>query len=111
MNILSKLRNLWLRGSRLSNDEIKLMVAIANGWTLKSHRYLDGEKVYKLWSPDGAEQEIPYRLVQSLLDKKQITTNQKFPAATFLLTTKGKEFLTTLDHNIQGIADIVHFDS
>lgn len=111
MSWLSKWINRVRGRAAVSAEGKRLLLAIAQGWTLKSHRYLDGQKEYKLWSPEGETEEIAYELVQSLIDQKFITTNQKFPAATFLLTNKGKAFVENLDQGIQGIADIVHFDS
>lgn len=102
----------WIKRltGRLSVEEQRILVALAHGWTLKSHRYLDGTKEYKLWRPDGRAEPVAYQLPQTLLNAKYITTNQKFPAATFLLTNKGKSFVADLDLTVQGIADIVHFE-
>ena len=98
----------WFR-PRPSAVELALLQKIAAGFLLKSHRDLDGQKVYKLWSPAGPEEVVAYSVVQKLLSQKLITTNQKFPAATFLLTSKGKKLLG-LSHTA-GVSDVVNFDS
>lgn len=101
----------WLNWffARPSAAELALLQKIAQGYLLKSHRELDGQKAYKLWSPAGVEELVDYSLVQNLLAQKLITTNQKFPAATFLLTTKGKKLLGV--EQTAGVSDIVKFDS
>ncbi|MCA9980100.1 MAG: hypothetical protein KDD89_04690 [Anaerolineales bacterium] len=109
------LKRWWQGKNYLTKAEKKLLTAVANGQTLKSHRYLDGTKQYKLWPPpnesDAATPEtIPYEMVQSLLEKKLLTTNQKFPAATFLLTNAGKRRVAQWDESVRGVADVVNFD-
>ena len=96
--------------------EKRLMIAIAQGATLKSHRHIDGEKVYYLWPLENegetaVPQEIGYRVVQRLLAWKLITTNQKFPAATFLLTSKGQKRVRHWQGGLRGVGAVVHFDS
>lgn len=80
----------WLRGFRQPTQR-QLLQAIGAGWTLKSHRYLDGEKHYRLHSLDGKVVEVPAGVVERLLSQNFIYSNQKFPAATFGLTDKGRE--------------------
>ncbi len=108
---IAKLKTWWLGGAELSTAEKELLTAVAQGDTLKSHRHLDGQKEYKRWpaNPDEPPTAVPYELVQSLLDKKLITTNQKFPAATFLLTTAGKDLVAQWDKAIRGLGDVVNF--
>lgn len=68
------------------------MVAIAEGWTLKSHRYLDGRKVYRLHPlGEGEAEEVAWETVEGLRERGLIDSNKKFPAATYLLTDKGRE--------------------
>ncbi len=101
----------------ITHYQKKLMLAIAQGDTLKSHRDLDGGKVYKLWRPSEREEapvlvtEVPYRTVQRLLDRKLLTTNQKFPAATFLLTNKGQQKVKQWQSSLRGVGAVVHFDT
>jgi hypothetical protein len=97
---------------RLTVAERVLLTAVANGNTLKSHRDLDGNKQYKLWSaePEAVPQDVPFALVQRLLAKKLLTTNQKFPAATFLLTTKGKKLVASWSAGVRGVGEVVNFE-
>ena len=76
---------------RLSPTQQALLRALIQGATLKSHRYLDGRKVYKLHPlVDEAPQTIRRTTVDCLRRHGLIDSNKKFPAATYLLTEKGK---------------------
>ena len=69
-----------------------VLKALAEGWTLKSHRYLDGDKVYRLHPLEGGEPEaVDSATVQALRERGLIESNMKFPAATYLLTDKGRQ--------------------
>ena len=82
--------------SRLTRSQQRVLLAIANGATLKSHRYLDGTKVYQLHALDGSAQSIERRTVEGLRDKGLIDSNKKFPAATYWLTVKGRQVAAAL---------------
>ena len=99
----------WRR--RLTWEDKTLLGRLAEGWTLKSHRTIEGEKNYRLYSPDGEAADIPFNQVQRLLHGRYLTTNQKFPAATFLLTTKGQKTAGRLVEQVKGVAGTVHFDT
>ncbi len=76
--------------ARLRGQQRALLRAIAFGDTLKVHRTVDGEKVYRLHPLDGSpEQEIAPTDAEQLLTQGFIESNMKFPAATFLITPKG----------------------
>lgn len=76
----------------LTAAEKRVLLAIARGWTLKSHRYLDGEKEYRLHPLDeGDVQPVAWETVDGLRERGLIDSNKKFPAATYLLTDKGRE--------------------
>jgi hypothetical protein len=76
--------------ARLSEDQRALLHAIAAGDTLKVHRTVDGEKVYRLHPLEGSsEREIAPADAEKLLTLGLIDSNMKFPAATFLITPKG----------------------
>lgn len=73
-------------------DERRVLRAVAAGWTLKVHRTLDGEKVYRLHPLDAAPvEEVDGRVVEALREQGLIDSNKKFPAATYLLTEKGRQ--------------------
>jgi hypothetical protein len=75
---------------RLSPVHDHVLLAMANQQTLKSHRDIEGHKVYKLHALDGAEEIVPPAVVEALSDGGLIDSNKKFPAATYWLTEKGR---------------------
>lgn len=76
----------------LTAAERQVLLAIARGWTLKSHRYLDGRKEYQLHPLDeGDVRTVAWETVDALREQGFIDSNKKFPAATYLLTDKGRE--------------------
>jgi uncharacterized protein YjhX (UPF0386 family) len=84
---------------RLSKAEARILSALAGGSTLKSHRYLDGTKIYQLHPLEGQVEPIRLRLIEALQSRGLITSNQKFPVATYTLTDLGRE-LAAQDKNI-----------
>ncbi|MEM7800082.1 MAG: hypothetical protein AAF633_12895 [Chloroflexota bacterium] len=96
---------------RVTQKERKLLEKIAAGGTLKSHRDINGIKKYVLYNRGHVEEAVSYNLVQALLRKNLLTTNQKVPAATFLLTTKGQKALGLDTDDLKGIGGVVKFDS
>jgi len=81
---------------KLSQTQENILQAIINGATLKSHRYLDGRKVYKLHPLDGSPQTVRWTTVEALKERGLIDSNKKFPAATYLLTDRGRQIATAL---------------
>ena len=76
--------------ARLNSQQRHLLAAIAGGDTLKVHRTVDGEKVYRLHPLDGLpEIGVVPKDAEALLTQGLIDSNMKFPAATFLITPKG----------------------
>jgi uncharacterized protein YjhX (UPF0386 family) len=82
---------------KLAKVQQKVLRALMQGSTLKSHRYLDGTKVYKLHALDGSTEIVEKATVDSLKEKGLIDSNKKFPAATYLLTDKGTKLAATLE--------------
>jgi len=80
----------------LSQKQSQLLTAIAASSTLKYHRHLDGGKEYKLHPLSGTPQTVPRRTVEYLRDLNLIHSNQKFPAATYLLTERGQKVVAAL---------------
>jgi hypothetical protein len=76
---------------KLSNVHEYILHALIDGATLKAHRYLDGAKLYKLHPLDGPAEPVERETVDHLKQQGLIKSNMKFPAATYLLTEKGKE--------------------
>ncbi|MBE7552755.1 MAG: hypothetical protein HS126_16925 [Anaerolineales bacterium] len=82
---------------KLSKAEVKLLSALMNGSTLKSHRYLDGTKVYQLHSLEGQAKPVQQRHVEALQRRDFIISNQKFPVATYSLTEQGRQLAAILE--------------
>ncbi len=80
---------MW-RWQRFSSEEKALVRALAAGHMLKDHRFLDGRKQHMLHQLDGATLQVDAALVDRLRRQGVIASNKKFPAATYLLTEKGR---------------------
>jgi len=89
----------------LSDAHKHVLTALAEGIVLKGHRDIEGEKVYKLHAIDGSEiEEVAPDVMEFLKDYHLIHSNMKFPAASFLLTEKGREIAEGIvGHNISAI--------
>jgi len=75
---------------KLSKTHQYLLKSIYSGCILKSHRYLDGAKIYQLHPLDGPDETVQRAVVDYLKEHGLIDSNKKFPAATYLLTPKGQ---------------------
>ncbi|MCY4410911.1 MAG: hypothetical protein OXC27_10620 [Caldilineaceae bacterium] len=74
----------------LSTSQTRLLDALLRGETLKSHRYLDGNKEFRLHSLNGEDTPVPWQDVRQLEEKGLLLSNQKFPAATLILSNQGR---------------------
>ena len=74
----------------ISSPELRVLLTMAGGWTLKAHRYLDGRKEYQLHPLQGPSENVAPEVVEALVDQGLIDSNKKFPAATFWLTDLGR---------------------
>ncbi len=83
---------------KLSKTQKKVLSCIAQGDTLKSHRHLDGSKGYKLHPLQGPAKTVRWTTVEALKIRGLIDSNKKFPAATYLLTEKGKQSTSKLSN-------------
>ena len=75
----------------LTDSQIQLLLAMAHGLRLKDHRDLDGHKRYVLYNSDDVGKPITAQDVEALTDAGLISSNKKFPAATYWLTEEGKK--------------------
>lgn len=75
---------------RLTAAHRQLLRAMADGRTLKAHRYLDGSKEYRLHDTQQQSDIIDRKTVEALLERGLIDSNKKFPAATYWLTGAGR---------------------
>lgn len=83
---------------RLSPAHQRVLVALAEGGALKSHRDLDGAKACRLHALDRrAPEPVARRVVEDLERWEYIKSNLKFPAAAYVLTEKGRTALATFD--------------
>jgi hypothetical protein len=82
----------WMT-KRLTASQRRLLRALSGPCFLKSHRDLEGHKVYQLHPLHGPAEDVPPADVQALTDLGLIDSNKKFPAATYWLTAKGKALL------------------
>jgi uncharacterized protein YjhX (UPF0386 family) len=81
---------------KLSKAQAKVLQGLMEGGTLKVHRHLDGSKVYQLHPLEGEPLTLQEAMVRRLETQGLIESNKKFPAATYLLTEKGKEVAVSL---------------
>jgi hypothetical protein len=79
---------------RLSATHKHILQAMAGDYLLKSHRYLDGRKLFQLHPLEGEPEDVPAAIVHYLEQHGLIDSNKKFPAATYWLTEKGKQVIT-----------------
>jgi len=79
---------------RLSRTQHHLLLAIAAGRFLKSHRDIEGRKVFRLHALDGSSQTVRRATVEALGQRGLIDSNKKFPAATYWLTEAGQKVVS-----------------
>lgn len=84
---------------RISSEHLALLASLANGSTLKSHRDIDGHKVYRLHGLDGSVELPQPKIVDKLKRGRYIDSNKKFPAATYLLTDKGRKAILEISQD------------
>ena len=73
---------------QLNERQRTVLGQMADGAVLKVHRDLDGTKRYLLHPLDGQAITIEPGVVAQLKRRKLISSNQKFPTSTYLLTEK-----------------------
>ncbi|HSH01159.1 MAG TPA: hypothetical protein VLL52_01485 [Anaerolineae bacterium] len=79
----------------LTPTQKQLLQDVAAGHVLKDHRYLDGRKLFRLhYLDDRSPRAINRLTLFILLQRGLLASNKKFPAATYLLTDKGRRYLT-----------------
>lgn len=83
----------------LPDEAQSILAAMVQGAQLKSHRYLDGTKCYRLHPLDAPPTEVRKSSVDALLRQGMVTSNQKFPAATYMLTPEGRQAAAALRHS------------
>ncbi|UCG23089.1 MAG: hypothetical protein JSW55_13100 [Chloroflexota bacterium] len=74
----------------MNRSEQAIISAISRGELLKSHREVDGSKMFRLHQADGRWQSVSAKDVRRLRTAGLIDSNKKFPVATFWLTEIGR---------------------
>ncbi len=90
MNWVGRRRALRPKRGPLTPAQGQHLAAMLQGQSLKSHRDIDGRKVYKLHDLEGTSVVIAPDRVESLRQAGYMETNHKFPVATYWLTESGK---------------------
>lgn len=80
----------------LSAEAKQALCLLAAGGTLKAHRSLDGEKAIWLLPLNGSAIEVSDATMDQLKRRRLLHSNMKFPAATYLLTDKGRRAASLL---------------
>lgn len=96
---------------KLSATQIKVIQALAQGCALRSHRYLDGVKQFRLYESGEKVTTVRSNTMAVLERERLIYSNHKFPAASYTLTDRGKGVAAALGSSIHGLSNIVHFDT
>jgi hypothetical protein len=82
---------------RLSATHKRILYELVRGSRLQDQRTLDGSKIYQLHPLTyGPAEIVAETTVEYLKRHKLISSNMKFPAATYLLTDKGAALAATL---------------
>lgn len=77
--------------NRLTTTQKHILRSLQDGATLKSHRYLNGGKEYRLHPLCGDATRVPVQEVQRLEVQGLLLSNHKFPAATLYLSKHGRQ--------------------
>lgn len=79
-----------MRQPPLSSAELSLLRALVSGQNLRDERTLDGGKACRLHDTRGMPQAaVAADVVERLCDAGLVSSNLKFPRASFLLTEAG----------------------
>jgi len=82
----------------LTRKHKQILIALAEGRILKTHRDINGKKTVRLHSLDDHDdfEVIPRAAIDLLKEHGLIDSNKKFPAATYFLTEYGKDVTQSL---------------
>ena len=83
----------------------QVLEAMARGHSLRSHRDLEGHKIYLLHSLEGSSIPIDSALVEHLHELGLIDSNKKFPVAMYWLTAKARKLLTTEPTGVHSVSE------
>lgn len=74
----------------LSPAQKHILRSLQDGATLKSHRFLDGGKEFRLHPLNADATQVPVEEVQGLEEQGLLFSNHKFPVATLYLSQHGR---------------------
>ncbi|GIV85710.1 MAG: hypothetical protein KatS3mg052_2717 [Candidatus Roseilinea sp.] len=74
---------------QLTESQQRIMLAMARGLRLKDHRDIEGRKTYALHDPNDHSEPVNPADVAALVEQGLISSNKKFPSATYWLTEAG----------------------
>ncbi len=75
---------------KISPTQKLILRSMLNGATLKSQRYLDGRKEFRLHLLNGNASQVTMQDVRGLENQGLLLSNHKFPAATLFLSQRGR---------------------
>ena len=81
---------------QLSEAQRRILLAVAGDMRLKDHRDIEGNKTYALHHPDDRSEPVDARDVEVLVELGLISSNKKFPSATYWLTEHGTRVVQAL---------------
>ncbi len=81
---------------QLTESQRRIMLAMAHGLRLKDHRDIEGHKTYALHYPDDRSEPVNPADVEALVELGLISSNKKFPSATYWLTEAGSAATATM---------------
>lgn len=73
--------------------QLALLRLMSHGLRLKDHRDIEGRKSFMLHHEDDSGEPVSEADVEALVDAGLISSNKKFPAATYWLTEQGKRIV------------------
>jgi DNA-binding transcriptional regulator PaaX len=85
--------------AQLTPTQARLLRSLAAGSMLKSHRYLDGTTIHKLYAHGGVSETVRRATVQCLKRHGLIESNKMLPVATFRLTDRGRTIAARLQED------------
>lgn len=81
---------------QLTESQQRIMLAIVRGLRLKDHRDIEGHKTYALHHPDNRTESVNAADVAVLVESGLISSNKKFPSATYWLTEAGHALVAAM---------------
>lgn len=81
---------------QLTESQRRIMLAMARGLRLKDRRDIEGHKTYALHYPDNRSEPVNPADVAALVELGLISSNKKFPSATYWLTEAGRAVIAAM---------------